>query len=483
MKKIKVLFAGVIIMMQISVVLPYKEMHCFATEIEMEEPTSIEVEELDLGDYSNTMMVGEKQLLNVTILPYEVGETKISYISENEKIASVNGVGRITAVSVGTTTITATCGSVSEQFILTVKEAQLEKSDVIDIEISNFENTLEVGKSMTISAVIVPSEISDQTVTYVTETPEIASVNQSGEIKGLSVGEAVITVKAGQVTKKLELKVKMGTSAINLNTNYLVMKKGDRFDLKTKAYPLESNQDMVFKSLDTNVVEVSSDGRITAKGIGSTMIMVSNTDMSNAVTIIVNEDDVQGTVTNTGQNVELVSDDKYSSFLRLFAEQEQVTIKAQEYDVLDSKILRYMYDNNKSVLLTGDGYELCISGKDIVNTDNELCTEIELKRENGEVSFCLNKGENLPGTVSITITDGENYPYFYMYNEALEEYNQLNVNTASNMRLDISGEYKMSQEKLSENRTVLIYIGVIGIIVVAAGGVAYVIIKKRHWFW
>ena len=68
-----------------------------------EETKTIKAEELDLGDYSTTMIVGEKQLLTVTILPYDATETSVTYSSSNETVATINGMGRITAVSIGST--------------------------------------------------------------------------------------------------------------------------------------------------------------------------------------------------------------------------------------------------------------------------------------------------------------------------------------------------------------------------------------------
>lgn len=482
MRKIKVLFAALFFAIQICEIMQYTGINCFAIKAYAEETTDILAEELDLGDYSSIMAVGEKQLLSVTLLPYDAGEQKLNYVSENKEVASINGMGRITAVSAGTTTITVTCGGISEKFVLTVEEKPSEENKVTDIEISNFEETLEVGKSMTISAVAVPSEASGEKITYESEAPEIAAVNQSGEIKGITAGKTIITVKAGQFTKKLELTVKVATAAIDLNTNYLVMKKGETFNLKMKALPLEADQNITLKSLDTNVAEISSSGCITAKGTGSTMIVASNADMSNAVTVIVNEENIQSEDSNTVHNVETVSDDKYSKFIKLLQTQEEAVIKAQEYEVLDSKILKYLYDNNKSIIVTGDGYELHISGNNIVNVDNELCTKIELERKKGEVTFCLNKGESLPGAVSVAITGG-NYPYIYQYNEILDEYEQLNINTASEMKFDVAGKYVISQDKLNEPKTALILISVIGVIVVIIGIAAYVIIKKRYWFW
>jgi len=56
------------------------------------------------------MSVGEKQLLMVGILPLSVSDQSVTYYSDNQSVASVNGFGGIHALSEGVTTITVKCG-------------------------------------------------------------------------------------------------------------------------------------------------------------------------------------------------------------------------------------------------------------------------------------------------------------------------------------------------------------------------------------
>ena len=80
------------------------------------------------------MVEGEKQLLSVSILPVGAMGRKISYSSSDQSVASVNGFGRIHALSEGTTNITVKCGEKENSFQLTVK-----KKKSVTIEISDYE--------------------------------------------------------------------------------------------------------------------------------------------------------------------------------------------------------------------------------------------------------------------------------------------------------------------------------------------------------
>ena len=86
------------------------------------ENSHIAVSELDLGEYDDEMKVGNKQLLCVTVLPVNASDSDIKYASSDEEVATVNGMGRISALSVGITTITVSCGKKSSSFVLKVRE-------------------------------------------------------------------------------------------------------------------------------------------------------------------------------------------------------------------------------------------------------------------------------------------------------------------------------------------------------------------------
>lgn len=69
-----------------------------------------------------------------------------------------------------------------------------------------------------------------------------------------------------------------------------------------------------------------------------------------------------------------------------------------------------------------------------------------------------------------------------MYYKSKEKYEKLNIDTKSEMNLDISGEYKMMNNRIMEYKIQFIAIGVF-IILIIIGVITYVVIKKKYWFW
>ena len=185
-----------------------------ATETTEITATEIAATELDLGDYQSEMTVGTTQLLTVTVIPLTATDQTVTYTSTDVSVAKINGLGRITALSVGETKITVVCGSVEGSFTLTVVEEEEEETEsvaVTDIEIGDYEEELEVGDTVSLSVTVLPQNATDSTVTYWSGDSSIATVNSSGEVKGISKGKTIIYCSAGYVSKEIPITVKVAT--------------------------------------------------------------------------------------------------------------------------------------------------------------------------------------------------------------------------------------------------------------------------------
>ena len=169
-------------------------------------------------------------------------------------------------------------------------DADIEKEiPVSDIEISDHKDEVEVGNTLNLTATVFPSTATDSTVMFRSSDTNVATVNSSGEVKGISKGSVTIYVSAGSITKEVNLTVKVKTTVIKINKDYLVLKQGEAFKLSVSVSPAEAEQGISFKSTDSSVASVSNGGVVTAKSTGTATIIVSNGDLSNAVSVIVNK--------------------------------------------------------------------------------------------------------------------------------------------------------------------------------------------------
>ena len=82
-----------------------------------------EVESITLDSNEGKLTVGKSHTIKATVAPEEVAaETTIEWSSSNEKVATADSNGKVTAVSSGNATITATAGEESANYEVTVEQ-------------------------------------------------------------------------------------------------------------------------------------------------------------------------------------------------------------------------------------------------------------------------------------------------------------------------------------------------------------------------
>lgn len=129
---------------------------------------------------------------------YQRAETDgelISFASDNEEVAVVDGTGYVHGVGYGTAKITISCPS-GKSDVLTVNVVR----PSIGVAISSGYEELSVGDTVTLTADTIPSGY-EETYTWSTSDAEIASVTQEGVVTAIKEGTAVISV-SGTYSKK-----------------------------------------------------------------------------------------------------------------------------------------------------------------------------------------------------------------------------------------------------------------------------------------
>lgn len=447
---------------------------CFELKVKKAESTEVAVTELDLGDCPKEITVGTSQLLSVAVIPANATNTSFTYQSSNEAVASVNALGRLTGNQLGTAEITVTCGKVKNKFQVTVVEdsSKEKEVEVQDVEIGDYEEELKVDATLNISATVVPSNATDATITYKSSNPAVATVNSSGEVKGIAPGQAVIYVSAGNITKQAPVTVKIATTAISLNSDYQVMKPKDTFQLKAEVQPAGAAGGITYKSMNSQVASVSASGVITAKSCGDTAIIVSNGDLQVSVTVIVNE---EGTAVSKEEADTENSEETEHSY------PDEVSV--EEYPVITKKMLKYFYEKEKVLTIKGDGYTIYLDGKDIVNFENELETGLLFQQEENGFTLVVNSGKKLCGKLTIDISERvTKEKYLYLYNNEKDKYQKIEAKDISTLSIDTAGNYLLTIRSLSGFRVNAILIAV-GILAVVIGIGVYIGVKKQYWFW
>lgn len=148
-------------------------------------PKKLQVEKVVIPS-SMTISVGGTFDLNARVEPEEVQDKSLKYSSSDETVATVDQNGTVTAVALGEAVITATASNgVKAQCQVTVA------NQYIDLGAAKI--TLIYGDTYTFVPKKMPSGETGMEVTWTSSDPEVASVDNTGKIKGLKEGETVIT--------------------------------------------------------------------------------------------------------------------------------------------------------------------------------------------------------------------------------------------------------------------------------------------------
>lgn len=138
-----------------------------------------------------------KKGLNKAVLKAEVTDASASveWSSSNEKVATVDGKGVVTAKGAGKAVITAKSGDATASCTVTVKNATF--------KIKKTNLTVKKGKKVTIKVTVSPKK----TVKYKASS-KIIKVNGKGVVRGVKKGNATVTVTYMGVKQTVKIKVK-----------------------------------------------------------------------------------------------------------------------------------------------------------------------------------------------------------------------------------------------------------------------------------
>lgn len=140
-----------------------------------------------------TLIAGQSVTLHPKIVPDYAKNKKLSFSSSDENIASVDKTGKVKAKRAGDVKITIKSDDGPSK---TVSVKVQKPIPVESIKLSSTKIELEKGKSQTIKATVSPANAANKTLTWKTSNAKVATVSQSGVIKGINDGEAVVSVSA-----------------------------------------------------------------------------------------------------------------------------------------------------------------------------------------------------------------------------------------------------------------------------------------------
>lgn len=167
---------------------------------------TVPVESVTLNYSDISLNEGESITLKATIIPKDATVQTIAWSSSDNSIATVDQNGTVTAITQGSATILAQVGD--KQAACTVTVIKKVTSITLDKEILN----LLVGETSTLTAIVLPEDATDKTVTWYTYDSSVATV-ENGVVKGEGIGETRVFAAAGRYTASCNVTVTIDSAS------------------------------------------------------------------------------------------------------------------------------------------------------------------------------------------------------------------------------------------------------------------------------
>ena len=248
---------------------------------------------------------GETQQLNIEYgtddkaeqekIAEAASKLNLTWSSSDEEVATVDETGLVTAVGAGEADITVSIADANISSTTHIKVVILptgvEVPETLSLEL-NGEATKALGAKMT------PEDATDVKLAYLSSDESVATVDESGNVTAVGVGECTITTTivadttataedAGVDSEmlvvpenaKAETKVTVGKAieSITLDSNEGVLTVGNTHTIKATVFPEDATDKAVtWKSSDESIATVDAEGNVTAKDTGNATITATS---------------------------------------------------------------------------------------------------------------------------------------------------------------------------------------------------------------
>lgn len=240
------------------------------------------IKSLKICNTGKTILINKKEKvkLKAKVKPKNLLH-KVVWKSSNKKVVSVSKSGIIRGKRFGQATIYLKAVDGSK------KKAKVKVRvgrKVTSVRFSVKKQEMEVGQKSQVKPIVLPRNATDKKVSYVSSNPSVVSVSSKGTVIAKGKGEAVITARSKDGTRKsgsYAIQTKVMTKSLSLNGGISSkrVERGKSFGLSVSVQPTNaSNKAVKYTSSNPEIANVSANGVVTGIEAGTTTIRVDSED-------------------------------------------------------------------------------------------------------------------------------------------------------------------------------------------------------------
>jgi len=307
-------------------------------------------------------------------LPKNVGEVALTWTVEDPKIATVDDLGVVTPISIGSTTIKATTeNNIEASCTVNVTKNIVEVTTLAINEASEEGINLVVDDSKTLTITITPSNATTTELTWKSSNENVATIEE-GVITAIKAGKSTISataengVKVSCIVNVSDKEIK--ATSITISKERATIKEGETKVLNAEILPENTtNTKVIWTSSDEKIATVAKTGQVKAISGGEATITATSANGLTATCIITVDPIIWATSINVIGKSEMAIEGEQTltvSFIPENAENEDFIFTSSKPEVAS------IDEDGHVIALTGGTTTISVS------TDNNVSVDFDI---------------------------------------------------------------------------------------------------------
>lgn len=235
------------------------------------------VKGITVSDTRIALYPNKTKQLKASVTPTDADNPNVVWESNDDEVATVSETGLVTAKMPGTATITVKSVDGEYKATCTVTVGK----HVSSIILSDTELTMPAGTSETLYATVMPLAAFNKTVTWVSTNPKVATVDGNGNVKAIKAGTTTVIAycEDGDVTASCIVTVTNSATGIEMSESEVYIARNSQKQLNATVKPdTAENKNITWESKYPEIATVDSNGLVTAKMAGTTIVVATSAD-------------------------------------------------------------------------------------------------------------------------------------------------------------------------------------------------------------
>jgi len=238
---------------------------------------TVAVTSITLSSTNLALTLGQSKTLTANVSPNNAGNRSVTWTTNNSAVATVSVGGTVTGRGNGTAIIRATTNDMGLIASCNVTVT----TPVLGISLNVSAVSIRTGQNYQATATLNPVTASNQTLSWSSSRTNVALVNSSGLITGISNGSTTITVTSQDGGKRARMTVNVTTAAtgVTVNPSTLTLARNATRNLLAVVSPANaSNTATTWQTNNPSVVSVTTRGVVRGLQAGTATVTARTSD-------------------------------------------------------------------------------------------------------------------------------------------------------------------------------------------------------------